>query len=1771
MPTPQERATLYGHWLSSNRDKKGTDEWKVMANGYANARKEMGVDVFSSVSQDTGPRSYPKKVEQQEQPAIDRTIGGHTLEFAKAIPRGAISTVTSGLSGAVAAGDTLLLGSDLRYDDNRLVESLDRFQMWLQEDSPIGVNPAYADTKTVMFGHAFGSVGGFLGTGLLGTGLRGVGLLSKTGKAAGAIDAVVGWGAALGTGADEQRIRMEKMISEGWNVSKADQNMAMFAGSLIGLTERAPIESWLKGVPRKGVFKPMAEEVLNGFVSAGAQALLEGGQEAFAAIAQDLTSKLIYNPEQPIGESMWDEFLAGGFAGALLDGVGTAYNVAERNKALRQIYGNKSLVGIENQLRKDLRDYGKKEIGIATLAKQQRAKALAEQGLQENGQPPAPAPADPSSFKVAGAKSMMTEARKVRLMLGDVFPKPKVDYTQAPKVPSPVDSIGMPNEEFVVKTGEETLKTTRRAKQQQKVSTFIVVDSNGKQYGDGFRSARKANEFAFHLNREIYKADTDAKIQRSLASMKVKPENVEALETIGTYALDPEINTIDAATLNVAAGTTVGKGYRNAEMSVLDLMKLKGKARVNPKNYTAAQKINAKRLANGLEETDSFTVEEVSEVLGKDLGPLAQLYIDSEVENGPMRPETGSNRYKPVQNRLGGWQIVDEKGNVVGKSWRSGKTTGRGYKLDKNTAAKYARLLNNNYGDYVVEKNGIITDKPIDKQDFGELLVRKNIDSEVSSPEINALVKLFTGKESFSKLNKKEKRLVYNRFAQFPALSALDKLPVFDQKYLLESERADLAKKLEEEKAKNKKTTAYEKEKNDLVKQLSKVLSGLAPKSGHSIELTEGKVRNALMTESGEVIPGVRLRKNGEEIIEWGQPVPEGNTKPVAYDPDNKTVKDDTVIGDAVFDEALRKIFVSYESAVEIAKKRNGGKEPTAAGIEDVLVEQLTHETVHMLRLMDMWTSKEWELLTHMASTLKRSNSETYYDYAKRVYGEDPRYKNNEDAIIEEAIVAMTVDYRRNPKLLKGKPRGLINRLIDFVRRIRSFMAGNGYRNMNDIMKSFYSGEVGARQQDVVRTGRFVQRDISKMVAAKAALGTDDGRELVPDENGIVVVRPKPEMTPTETRDKTGRLRDFYDLSEKDTPAMYMSERAEADVIPERVLDSYGDIDFSDPGYHNRMIVRAFEMYNKHLPNKEIRRETGFFFGDDGKVRFEISDHRASIATYYKANTYDMVGNNFFSDWRLLPKAEVDRFKAGGTRLGDALIHPVLYKGYPALAEARLYRTYLGEGVRGYMSPMDNVIVVSSSLGEEETLSTLLHEVQHWIQANDGLAEGGNPESAARVLLKELGEAKVIKQVNDEFDEATLSLSSAIEDGINKVEEFIKHYNFLEMNGKYSDMFSGDTREKARLFGDLVTMNLDVEWAMRHDTDLTETEKKIINGQLELHSERMARDIVARYIVLTEDKNNKISRYVKKTLNSNGKDVTFDNVENLLVQLEFFSKAHIAVNMGLYEDTGRRKDREKIIMARSITMTEDAIRGMASNMAKDFVDSNNHPEGTAHSEMMRQKKIDLGMNWITEDDITSSQIATIAGSYIKDAKTVINGRYSRKYNQMRRLRDLQKIPLKTIQEMGELVRILADSRYVVAAYEALAGEQEARDTQARMKMNMNDRSDDPSQRVTEGSYRYPPGLKDALVIINYPNVIIKDMAAQEWTGADELGSRPELTNKDIIGKIPFSFMKRIKVNVPSTAIDGQIVGNQVDARQAIADVEKESQAYEALLSCVTGG
>jgi len=166
------------------------------------------------------------------------------------------------------------------------------------------------------------------------------------------------------------------------------------------------------------------------------------------------------------------------------------------------------------------------------------------------------------------------------------------------------------------------------------------------------------------------------------------------------------------------------------------------------------------------------------------------------------------------------------------------------------------------------------------------------------------------------------------------------------------------------------------------------------------------------------------------------------------------------------------------------------------------------------------------------------------------------------------------------------------------------------------------------------------------------------------------------------------------------------------------------------PQFMRDSLETAKSMAAAGKSSAEIRAITGWFPGKyDDKMRWEVPDNESLIKGTAKADELVSLA------WKNVTQPRQP--DSPTAQLQDILRHPALFSAYPEAAAIPVVAdvNLSSSGAIGPMAGFDgNVIQVNGNLSGDRLKSTLLHEVQHWIQDKEGFAKGGSLKMAQQLI-----------------------------------------------------------------------------------------------------------------------------------------------------------------------------------------------------------------------------------------------------------------------------------------------------------------------------------------------------------------------------------------------------------------------------------------------------
>ena len=149
---------------------------------------------------------------------------------------------------------------------------------------------------------------------------------------------------------------------------------------------------------------------------------------------------------------------------------------------------------------------------------------------------------------------------------------------------------------------------------------------------------------------------------------------------------------------------------------------------------------------------------------------------------------------------------------------------------------------------------------------------------------------------------------------------------------------------------------------------------------------------------------------------------------------------------------------------------------------------------------------------------------------------------------------------------------------------------------------------------------------------------------------------------------------------------------------------------------------------------ESIWRKTGWWKGPDGQWRFEVDDSKMRMKI---SDAAEIANRAQAADPQ---KTFADMGVSDGVPLAEVIDHPDLFNAYPSLRDVVVYPTRNENS--GEFSQRGNSIGWSTRIFGDIAKSTLLHEIQHYIQYAENFATGNSLDSIGRERSWELDERR---------------------------------------------------------------------------------------------------------------------------------------------------------------------------------------------------------------------------------------------------------------------------------------------------------------------------------------------------------------------------------------------------------------------------------------------
>ena len=717
----------------------------------------------------------------------------------------------------------------------------------------------------------------------------------------------------------------------------------------------------------------------------------------------------------------------------------------------------------------------------------------------------------------------------------------------------------------------ESLKASELASGDQSLGANQVVhitpNGNKTPFGRNVQSFEEASLIAGRLNEKIIDSQVNNSVTQVInnSTESYSPEVKNTLVTYGDTILHPNESTFTASAIDSAAGTTIAEGFQE-NSSAKDLV-TEG---VSARKMTASQKLNAKRIAKGLPETNTFTPAEAKSVLGDNFSKLIR--PPETLENALYKATTRKNKKKKDEFilRSGNGDVITERPPTKTEALAQlDKVGGRRRNIkfkNINEARAYAKQLNEKekifvHSDSVLESGS----KDAKIEVVIDALKKNNITNDIGSPEVRALAENFTGVKAtgnkrISDMNQGELKALVSGIRSLPRFDVPTKIPLFKHnRYTSDqfgaalefvkqndnditnlegiAQSIGLDFKLDPQALKVAEVLAKDlKAHLEPIKNIPKIKPAEPIPKGQNLSVYQEPAVDAgsnLNIDKLTTILKNRLKsfglgdvglnvsdslrsvsRNAEGNLVFDVVVLKGRDEKgeLAKNPDGtplmRAVRDNQKINSpskikernntrvlGYYSPSINSVFLGIDAVVDL-------KNMTPAQQESEFIKILDHEMIHGMRQLDLWTEKEWQLLSSLADKRKSAKGGTFLENAKKNYSDQSKVVQ-----MEEAIVEMTREARADPKIITGKPKTLINRVGQFFTKTKNAINGFGFNSLNEIVLGIESGQIGSRKRGEVRTLLETERltgtpSFNPQGLSKPAIAQRDEEEAVLVQEG---------------------------------------------------------------------------------------------------------------------------------------------------------------------------------------------------------------------------------------------------------------------------------------------------------------------------------------------------------------------------------------------------------------------------------------------------------------------------------------------------------------------------------------------------------------------------------------------------------------------------------------------------------------------------------------------
>jgi SAM-dependent methyltransferase len=948
------------------------------------------------------------------------------IEVPQRFAQGVIDMVALGIEGTAdfAEGITDAVGLDDLIDEGEDNAAISFARALSQGSRDLMLEQRFDENPVHKASNVLGSVGGFLGAQALGIGVP----------------------FAAATGLGQQSQMREAAKAEGKEVTGGDEALSRLLGIGLGLSERWTPKFILKGLPKTTEAKKFVDSWMPKVAHAASSAGIEGAQEALAGMGHEATARGLYNPDQQIGESLLDDLTYGSFAGFTTDLVLNALAGRKQKKFYQQ----------EEMLR------------AKKAAEARRALQGADEQTQQD--------------------------------VLDQLPFMPQDLNEG----DPVSNVMSTADTILYNLDDQTLLGTNFTSQDADGNPVNTVrDQDGNVYWEG-ADAASAGMLASRLNEAKVERQADVKIDLALDQ---SPEQYSPADRIGLRIFGKDLylptrqRRFDAAQVNFAGGTTDLNNF-NENMSAAEAIK----NGVKPKDMTVAQRINAQRIKKGLPETSKFTLTEARAALGKDFANMSDFQYTHIPKDETFTAATDENGSPIVVSNTG----LTMRSRKVTPRDKPNTFERRNFENMK-AAELYAKRLNKMRDREVpVRRSMLYEDGDVTEGMIESLLEEKNVDHRLYDKEVKAIAQMASGYKAKGRSVYSQDDLVslYSALRSLPRFKNKRKLPVFGLR-AYDSAQYSAAR----QSVLNRGADPFDKPSSVLSR------AEVEEKAGPVSDYIWQNLKKDIDADQAlqQQVEDMRHAERVKQAAEQRQAAREAALEPQKQAELAQRADEYKTVMDAI--SGMLKQYGMSNVATRIERQIKGAQNPletegayfwknnevalaidalkenprykeaaTDADRKKVLGElaqdTLNHEVLHAMREADLFTEAEWNsLLNQINKRIKPDTGMTYWQWANS----PDTYSDlaSPERIAEEAVAEMTKDMANGSLKISGKPRSLLQRILNFLRGMVGLSTD---KEFVDTMAKIRSGEIGARPT-VDKDGKPIIR--TYMEVARQGIGPD--------------------------------------------------------------------------------------------------------------------------------------------------------------------------------------------------------------------------------------------------------------------------------------------------------------------------------------------------------------------------------------------------------------------------------------------------------------------------------------------------------------------------------------------------------------------------------------------------------------------------------------------------------------------------------------------------------